>query len=301
MTLNDSSVPSRMLSQQICRTLSELSADTVDDPAEVGARLAELIELRKSAEVGELARLDATARALRRACNEVSAAVSLDQIVPLVCPAVAAIARAEFVMFSRLDRLQVHPLAAAGVGGRFAKTVPDPFRLPSHIADFGGIPETFPHDDTTVLRVDVDGSPAAIIHVDTALDHDSAHALHMYVESLGFAIESAVLRRRGRRQCKLLDDAVRTHRVRLRAPGALGVRIPDSTLQSAKPLQPLTDRECEIHARMLTGASNAAIASELFISVETVRSHVKRVLHKYGVSNRTELIDRNGTEGHEAP
>lgn len=301
MTLNDSSVPSRILSQQICHTLSELSADTVDDPTEVGARLAELIELRKSAEVGELARLEATARALRRACNEVSAAVSLDQIIPLVCPAVAAIAEAEFVMFSRLDGLQVHPLAAVGAAARSAKAVPDPFRLPSHITDFGGIPETFPHNDTTVLRVDVDRNPAAIIHVDTALDHDSAHALHLYVESLGFAIESAVLRRRGRRQRKLLADAAHTHRVRVRTPGELGIRIPEPTLQPAQPLQPLTDREREIHARLLTGASNAAIASQLFISVETVRSHVKRVLHKYGVSNRTELIDRNSIEGHEAP
>jgi DNA-binding CsgD family transcriptional regulator len=42
----------------------------------------------------------------------------------------------------------------------------------------------------------------------------------------------------------------------------------------------------------LTGASNAAIAAGLVISVETVRSHVKRVLRKCGVANRAELIAR---------
>lgn len=49
----------------------------------------------------------------------------------------------------------------------------------------------------------------------------------------------------------------------------------------------LTPREHEILLRLSTGVSNAAIAAELFVSEETVRSHVKRLLRRMGARNRT--------------
>src|SRR5690606_40685633 len=55
-------------------------------------------------------------------------------------------------------------------------------------------------------------------------------------------------------------------------------------------LDPLTEREADVVRLILTGASNAAIATELVITVDTVKSHVKRILRKLGVSNRAELI-----------
>ncbi|MDV2477076.1 helix-turn-helix transcriptional regulator [Rhodococcus zopfii] len=56
----------------------------------------------------------------------------------------------------------------------------------------------------------------------------------------------------------------------------------------------LTNREAEILRLLLTGMSNAAIAAHLFVSVETVRTHVTSVLRKYRASNRAELIARHG-------
>jgi DNA-binding CsgD family transcriptional regulator len=38
------------------------------------------------------------------------------------------------------------------------------------------------------------------------------------------------------------------------------------------------------------GASNADIAEELVITVETVKTHVKRILRKIGAINRSEAI-----------
>jgi DNA-binding CsgD family transcriptional regulator len=38
------------------------------------------------------------------------------------------------------------------------------------------------------------------------------------------------------------------------------------------------------------GASNAEIADELVITVETVKTHVKRILRKIGAINRSEAI-----------
>jgi DNA-binding CsgD family transcriptional regulator len=52
----------------------------------------------------------------------------------------------------------------------------------------------------------------------------------------------------------------------------------------------LSNRERDVFARMVCGESNAEIAEELVVSVETVKTHVKRILRKIGASNRLEAI-----------
>jgi DNA-binding NarL/FixJ family response regulator len=59
----------------------------------------------------------------------------------------------------------------------------------------------------------------------------------------------------------------------------------------APPLpDPLTDRETEVLVALASGASNAELALRLYISEETVRTHVKRVLHKLGLRDRAQAI-----------
>src|SRR6267154_2396312 len=60
---------------------------------------------------------------------------------------------------------------------------------------------------------------------------------------------------------------------------------PDSALAGA-----LSDREREVFERLVLGASNAEIADQLVITVETVKTHVKRILRKIGAINRSEAI-----------
>jgi DNA-binding CsgD family transcriptional regulator len=60
---------------------------------------------------------------------------------------------------------------------------------------------------------------------------------------------------------------------------------PDSALAAA-----LSDRERQVFERLVLGASNAEIADELVITVETVKTHVKRILRKIGAINRSEAI-----------
>ncbi|MDT5131875.1 MAG: hypothetical protein QOE41_1186 [Mycobacterium sp.] len=60
---------------------------------------------------------------------------------------------------------------------------------------------------------------------------------------------------------------------------------PDSALAAT-----LSDREREVFERLVLGASNAEIADELVITVETVKTHVKRILRKIGAINRSEAI-----------
>ena len=50
----------------------------------------------------------------------------------------------------------------------------------------------------------------------------------------------------------------------------------------------LTPRETEVLRLVATGASNAAIAAELFISAKTVSVHVSSILAKLGAASRGE-------------
>ena len=59
---------------------------------------------------------------------------------------------------------------------------------------------------------------------------------------------------------------------------------------SSSALARLTDREREVLIELATGASNAELAEVLFISEETVRTHVKRVLSKLGLRDRAQAI-----------
>lgn len=52
----------------------------------------------------------------------------------------------------------------------------------------------------------------------------------------------------------------------------------------------LTHRETEVLRLVAVGMSNAEIADHLVVSVETVRTHVSRVLAKMGVRDRTQAV-----------
>ncbi len=78
-------------------------------------------------------------------------------------------------------------------------------------------------------------------------------------------------------------------------PGLLGKVLPQ--LRSNDSPSRLTDRERDVLQLLAAGKANADIASELFISVNTVRNHVANVLTKLGAKSRTEaaaIASRDG-------
>lgn len=61
--------------------------------------------------------------------------------------------------------------------------------------------------------------------------------------------------------------------------------LPESDAAAAR----LTQREREILALVTEGATNREVAARLFISENTVKNHVKNILEKLRVQNRTQL------------
>ena len=55
-----------------------------------------------------------------------------------------------------------------------------------------------------------------------------------------------------------------------------------------EPVEPLTEREREVIGLLAQGASNKEIATRLFITERTARTHVSNILGKLGLSSRTQ-------------
>jgi DNA-binding CsgD family transcriptional regulator len=53
---------------------------------------------------------------------------------------------------------------------------------------------------------------------------------------------------------------------------------------------PLTRRETEILEQISTGKSRKRIADELYIDLETVKSHIKNIYHKLDVHSKADAI-----------
>ncbi len=55
-------------------------------------------------------------------------------------------------------------------------------------------------------------------------------------------------------------------------------------------IEPLTDRELEVLQQMAYGLRNGEIAKKLYIGESTVKTHVHRILQKFGAEDRTQAV-----------
>lgn len=147
----------------------------------------------------------------------------------------------------------------------------------------------------------------ALIHADrgpagravTALDRD---LLLAFAEGFGCALERDLLAERLRMQSERLLDLVRSPETDVTELGSLAGERPSPWQESTtgEDLSPpdaqlhreLTRRELEVLAMLAEGQTNAGIAERLVVSEGTVKTHVKHILRKLGVHNRSQAVSR---------
>ena len=90
---------------------------------------------------------------------------------------------------------------------------------------------------------------------------------------------------------KELGEAIRAaHAGRSTVAPAVTQKLIHAVAQPARPGHDLTERELDVLRYMCAGLSNAEIGERLIVSPNTVRHHVRNILAKLNVNNRTAAV-----------
>ena len=76
--------------------------------------------------------------------------------------------------------------------------------------------------------------------------------------------------------------------------GGASRRAPREPLE---PCEPVSERELDVIALLARGMSNAEIAAELYVSEATVKSHLRRIMAKWDVRDRVQVLLRAARAG----
>ena len=92
---------------------------------------------------------------------------------------------------------------------------------------------------------------------------------------------------------ELLSQEIDTLRVKIDSIFGGGVKSLDMTLDDLNKglFRPLSEREFEILNEAISDKNNREIADSLFLSVNTVKYHIRNIYEKLGVSNRKEALE----------
>jgi DNA-binding CsgD family transcriptional regulator len=157
------------------------------------------------------------------------------------------------------------------------------------------------------------GRPIGLIHADRHqgdyVGEFDREALGIFAQGLGLAFERNLMIERIQTMRRAADEHARmtdaladdftlevldragpapalVEQFRDEYPGQF--RVP--TGDDARLIGELTTREAEVLRAIAAGRTNAQIASALFVTEGTVKSHVKHILRKLGAGNRTEAV-----------
>jgi len=147
------------------------------------------------------------------------------------------------------------------------------------------------------MRRILDTDASAKVLILSAFDDRSLVVSAMSAGAVGYLLKSvppAELRERVRSAARgepVLDARTATHmigavRCRERRPGG-------SSLQGV----PLTEREVDVLRLVAEGMSNTEVAAKLYISSQTVKTHLERICTKLGVSGRAAAVKRGMETG----
>jgi DNA-binding CsgD family transcriptional regulator/GAF domain-containing protein len=158
------------------------------------------------------------------------------------------------------------------------------------------------------------GRAIGLVHADRHSDSYGVgefdrEALGIFAEGLGIAFERNLMIERLRAMRQAADEHLRVANaladdftlevMELAGPAPAGTDelfgrgFGDrgaTTVHAPRQLSDLTSRETEVLRAIAAGKTNAQIATALFVTEGTVKSHVKHILRKLGASNRTEAV-----------
>lgn len=80
-------------------------------------------------------------------------------------------------------------------------------------------------------------------------------------------------------------------------PSTAQLAVRSLTGRSAPSAELLSERELDIVRRVAGGATNLAVARELYISESTVKYHLRNAMRKLGTRDRTQLVYRASAKG----
>jgi DNA-binding CsgD family transcriptional regulator len=152
------------------------------------------------------------------------------------------------------------------------------------------------------------GVPVAMVHADRAadeVDEFDRYMLGVYAEGLGLALERTQLIERLHAVRKATSDYFSSvtaiaddFTADTLESAVIGLDVstdrvaPHVGLLADEPGERLTPREWDVLRNLASGKTNAQIATGLFVTEGTVKSHVKHILRKLGATNRTEAVAR---------
>ncbi|MFE5699026.1 LuxR C-terminal-related transcriptional regulator [Rhodococcus koreensis] len=300
------------LDRAIADVLTEMRVAGPAQSTELGRRLVDLLDRRNAADANRTAEIGAIATGIDRAVRALDDAASSAELMRRACERVAELCSAKSVVLSRLDGDRIVPVTwfSADRGTMpsppaefdVADGSPEEQALATNTVRVGtevpaALQELLGANGFTTVPVVVGGGAAALVHIDTPVDDTRRRALGVFAEVLGGCFERVGLESRRERQSALLHDSARrwagdtdVDTAPPRGASQLAPAQADRDAAEQRLLDPLTDRESDVVRLILTGASNSAIAEELVITIDTVKSHVKRILRKLGATNRAELI-----------
>ena len=87
----------------------------------------------------------------------------------------------------------------------------------------------------------------------------------------------------------LIDPNVTVRLIRAFAASPPAGQPAQAQAQATKPIEPLTPREEDVLASVARGLGNTEIATELHISLSTVKTHLASLMAKIGARNRVEV------------
>lgn len=156
------------------------------------------------------------------------------------------------------------------------------------------------------------GEVVGLIHADRHMETDTVGSfdrdlLGLFAEGLGSAFERAFCHQQLSALQARLEDQARSVGELIEGslgpdalvPGAPPEERHDTPVPASRPtlllplewpLTELTRRELEVLQHLADDESNAQIAARLYVSVETVKTHVKNLLRKLGAANRAEAV-----------